>query len=255
MNMLQAVVIGVVQGITEWFPVSSSAHLVFAEKVLGIKTSGVALEVVLHLGTLVAAVLFYRAQWARILLRPFDPGARRALGLLVLATIPAAAAWLLAHDWISERFHDPRLAAYGLVACGLFLAVAGRAGTGSAEIGWGRALLIGIAQAFALPPGISRSGMTVGAGLLAGVKRERAVEFAFMMAVPAILGASLVQLREIGSATEGFGAGPLCIAAAAAFVIGYAAIGILQKAVVAGRISWFGYYCIAAGAAWALWLR
>lgn len=253
MNTLQAVILGVVQGITEWFPVSSSAHLVLAERILGIRAAGVALEVVLHLGTLAAAVVFFRAQWARILLHPADPWARRALGLLVLATIPAAAAGILANGWIEERFHDPRLAAGGLVAGGIFLLVAGRARAGDGEIGWGRAILIGVAQAFALPPGISRSGMTVGAGLLAGVKRERAVEFAFMMAVPAILGATLVKFREIGASAEGFGGGKLVIAAAAAFVSGYAAIGLLRNAVAKGRLAWFGYYCIAVGAAWALW--
>lgn len=255
MTMLQAVVIGVVQGVTEWFPVSSTAHLVFAEEMLGMRASGVALEVALHLGSLVAAVVFFRAAWARILFHPADPDARRALGLLALATVPAAAAGVLAHAWIDKRFHDPRLAAAGLVACGLFLIAAGRARAGSAEIGWGRALLLGVAQAVALPPGISRSGMTVGAGLLAGVDRRRAVEFAFMMAVPAVLGAVLLKAREIGSAAHEYGAGVLCVAVTASFLSGLAAIGALRKVVAAGKLSWFGCYCIAAGAAGALWFH
>lgn len=253
--MLQAVIIGVVQGIAEWFPVSSSAHLVLFERLLGVRASGVALEVVVHLGSLAAAVVFFRAVWARILLHPTDPGSRRTLGLLALATVPAAAAGALAHDWIDGRFHDPRLAAAGLVACGLFLIVAGRARAGSAGVGWGRALLIGVAQALAIPPGISRSGMTVGAGLLAGVDRSRAVEFSFMMAVPVVLGAMILKMREIGSAAHEYGGGVLCVAAAAAFVSGLAAIGALRKAVAAGKLPWFGGYCIAVGAAWALWLK
>ncbi len=253
MTILQAVVIGIVQGVTEWLPVSSSAHLVLAERLLGVHSGGVALELVLHLGTLAAAVIFYRAAWSRILLHPADPRARRDLGMLLVATLPAAAAGVLARGWIEARFHDPRMAAAGLVAGGVFLVAAGRARPADAGIGCGRALLIGCAQALALPPGISRSGMTVGAGLLAGVGRPRAVEFAFMMAVPAMLGAALLHLPEIGSAAEDFGAAALAASAAVSCASGLAAIRILRGAVERGRIAWFGCYCIALGAAWALW--
>lgn len=253
MTTAQAVVIGIVQGVTEWLPVSSSAHLVFVERLIGVRPQGVALEVVLHLGTLVAAVVFFRAAWARILLHPVDPGARRALGLLIVGTLPAAAAGILARDWIEERFHDPRMAALGLVAGGVFLLAAGRARPGNAAIGWGRALLIGCAQALALPPGISRSGMTVGAGLLSGVERRRAVEFAFMLAVPAILGAVIVHLPEMGSAAADLGDRALAVSAAVSCLSGIGAIGFLKSAVERGKIAWFGYYCIALGTAWALW--
>jgi len=254
MTMLQAVVIGVVQGITEWFPVSSKTHLVIAERLLGISASGVALEIVLHLGTLAAAVVFFRAQWARILLHLDDRAARRSLGMLLLAAVPIAVVGLVVHDRISEHMHDPRFAAAGLVACGVFLIIAGMAARGDREVNWGSALLIGAAQVLALLPGISRSGMTVGTGLLGGVKRERAVEFSFMCVVPAVLGATLLKMREIGAAAHDFGAGTLSIAAAAAFVSGLAAIGFVRSTVGKGRLPWFGYYCIAAGLAWALWV-
>ncbi|HOE26336.1 MAG: undecaprenyl-diphosphate phosphatase [Candidatus Aureabacteria bacterium] len=253
MTIPQAVVIGIVQGATEWLPVSSTAHLVLAERLLGVRSEGVALELVLHLGTLAAAVVFYRAAWRRILLHPAEPRARRDLGLLLVATLPAAAVGVLARGWLEARFHDPRMAAAGLVAGGVFLVAAGRARPADAEIGWGRALLIGCAQALALPPGISRSGMTVGAGLLAGVGRRRAVEFAFMMAAPAMLGAALMHLPEIGSAAENFGVAALAASAAVSCASGLVAIRVLNGAVERGGIAWFGCYCIALGVAWALW--
>lgn len=253
MNVIQAVAIGVVQGITEWFPVSSKTHLVVAERLLGVSASGVALEVVLHLGTLAAAVVFFRAEWARILLHPRDRTARRALGLILLAALPIAVVGLCAHHALEARLHDHRWAAAGFVACGAFLIAAGRAAPGEGGVGWGRALLIGAAQVFALLPGVSRSGMSVGCGLLTGVERKRAVEFSFMCVVPAVLGATILKAREIGGAAHDYGTEILILAAATAFVSGLAAIAALRRAVAAGRLCWFGWYCIAAGAAWALW--
>ncbi len=253
MDFFQAVSIGLVQGVTEWFPVSSKTHLVIAERLLGIDASGVALEVVLHLGTLASAVVFFRARWARILLRPGDGAARRALGMLLLATLPVAVAGLAAHHALEARLHDRRWAAAGFLACGAFLVAAGRKAPGGRDVGWGRAFLIGAAQALALLPGVSRSGMSIGTGLLAGVRRERAVEFSFMCVVPAVLGATILKMGEIGGAARDYGAGALCLAAGAAFVSGLAAIGVLRWAVVAGRFSWFGWYCVAIGTAWAIW--
>jgi undecaprenyl-diphosphatase len=247
------VLIGIVQGLTECFPVSSSAHLVFAERILGIPAQGVALEVILHLGTLVAMVIFFREMWARILTRPWEAGPSRCIGTLVVATVPAALVGVLFRGRIEETFHNPQLAAANLVVCGVFLVIAGQRREGKGEITWLRALVIGFAQSVAILPGISRSGATVGTGLLAGMSARGAVAFSFMMAVPAILGASVVEIRGIGSAAGEMGVGVLIAAAAAAFLSGYLAIGLLVRLVSAGRLGWFGYYCCAAGALWLLW--
>jgi len=253
MSFIDALLIGVVQGITECLPISSSAHLVFAEKILGIGTRGVALEVLLHLGTMCAAILFFRRRWGRIILHPFNYESARFLGALILASIPVAVTGYYFHTLISERFHEIYLIAPNLMFCGIFLIVAGRSGAGEGGIGWWRALVVGVAQSIALLPGISRSGMTVGAGLLSGMKREGAVEFAFMLSVPAILGATIFELKDISSAGPGFGGGVLAIATLASFLSGYGAIGVLMGIVRRGKLAWFGCYCLAAGIAITLW--
>ncbi|MDD5557300.1 MAG: undecaprenyl-diphosphate phosphatase [bacterium] len=254
MSWTGAVLIGVVQGVTEFLPVSSSAHLVFAQRLLGIRAPGMALEAVLHAGTLAAALVYFRRQWADLLLRlPFDERIR-GIGLLAAGTVPAAAAGLLLRDRIAARFHDPRLVGACLVAGGGFMIAAGMRRRGAGEVRLRGALAIGAAQAAALLPGVSRSGMTVGAALFGGVRRERAVEFSFMLAVPAILGALVVEGRHIGAAAGEAGAGALAAAAAAAFLSGLPAIALLVRFVREGRLAWFGFYCCAAGAAWLTWI-
>lgn len=254
MSWMQMIAIGVVQGITECLPISSSGHLVLAERLLGFESSGVAIEVFLHLGTLAAIVFFYRRRWADILSRLNRPGSRRALALLLIATLPVAAAGFLFHDLLKDNFHSVRLVCADLIACGFFLLISGIRGEGKKGISRSRALVVGCAQAVALLPGVSRSGMTVGAGLLAGMKREEAFEFSFMLAVPAILGAALAEFHDIGRVACDLGAGPLLAGTAAAFVSGYVAIGVFYRAVVGGKLVYFGYYCIAVGAAGMLWL-
>jgi len=248
MSWPAAVMLGIVQGITECLPVSSSAHLVFAEKILGIKSQGVSVEVFLHLGTMAAAVMFFRGRWAAILSRPLDRGSLRYIGFLFLGTIPAAIAGYLAGEVISESFHKMRLVSFDLLIYGVFLTAAGGWNAGRKEMGWGRALIVGMAQSIALLPGISRSGMTVGSGLLAGLERARAVEFSFMLSVPAILGASVLELRHVAVSGPVYGTGCLAAAGAASFVSGYIAIGLLLRIVERGRLAWFGYYCLALGA-------
>lgn len=253
MSWIDAILIGAVQGVTECLPISSSAHLVIAEKLLGIKASGVAFEVILHCGTLAAAVVFFRTQWLNILSGPCEPSSRRSLGLLVAGTIPVAVVGFLFHDLIAGKFHDMQRISLHLILCGIFLLAAGRKRAGQGEIGWGRAWAVGVAQAAAILPGVSRSGMTVGMGMLSGARCEHAVEFAFMLSVPAVLGASIMELRDFGPAISGFGWGVLVTAAAASFLSGYAAIGVLLTLVRKGRLAWFGWYCVTIGMVAMLW--
>ncbi|MCX6356486.1 MAG: undecaprenyl-diphosphate phosphatase [Candidatus Aureabacteria bacterium] len=252
MSWWSAVLIGVVQGITECLPVSSSAHLAFAERILGIRAEGVGFEVVLHLGTLCATLFFFRTRWVWLLANLRDPAAQRAIGMLMLATLPVVLIGAGVHDRVEAIFHDVRHIALSLILCGLFLLLTGFRKPAKGEVGWGSALGIGVAQAFAILPGISRSGMTVGAGVMAGVKGERAVEFAFLLSIPAVLGATLLELQGIGAAAAGAGWGNLLIAAIAACVSGYAAIGALIRLVSGGRLPWFGCYCIVMGLLWLL---
>jgi len=224
MHLIGAILIGIVQGLTECLPVSSSAHLVAAERILGLEGRGVALEVILHLGTLAAAVIYFRDRWARLLLGPVDSGSRRFIGMLVLGTLPAALVGVVFHDRIADAFHNPRLAAANLLACGIFLVLAGLRRPGEAGMTPLRALVVGVAQSVAILPGISRSGATVGTGLLTGVSPRGAVSFSFMLMVPAVAGATLMELRGIGEAAGAAGAVMLAAAAVSAFASGYLAI-------------------------------
>jgi undecaprenyl-diphosphatase len=253
MAWVDAIVVGVVQGVTECLPVSSSGHLVLVERLLGLNVSGVALEVFLHVGTLGAAVAYFRKSWYRLLFRLPDVTAVRFLGCLVVATVPVGLVGFCFHDALSDIFHSAQLVSASLLVTGIFLFVAGRRREGNSGIGWGRAVVVGLAQAVAVLPGVSRSGMTVGTGLIMGLKRSLAVEFSFMLAVPAILGSTVVELGALGGAIPDWGIAELIIATSASFLSGYLAIGLFFRFVVAGRLAWFGYYCITVGILGFLW--
>ncbi len=253
MSWIDAILIGVVQGVTECLPVSSSGHLILAENLLGLKVSGVALEAFLHLGTLGAAVAFFRERWGRLIINLGRAESIRFLGCLAIGSLPIAFVGFLLRDTVSAIFHNVHLVAANLVFTGIFLLTVGMRREGDCEIGWLRAFFIGLAQAVAILPGISRSGMTVGTGLVTGLKRPLAVEFAFMLAVPAVLGAVIVEIGGVGSAIPEWGIGNLIVAGVAAFLSGYLAIGLLLRFVMAGRFVWFGYYCILAGVLGFIW--
>ncbi len=259
MSLFEAVVLGVVQGLTEFFPVSSSGHLVLGEALLGVDPPGVSFEVVAHLGTLASVLFLYRRRVAELAngLLHRDPGAFRYVGLLALATLPAAVAGLTLSGPIARLFHRPVLAAAALLATGAVVYATRRlvARGVRPEPRWAGALAVGVAQAVALVPGISRSGMTVAAALGVGVERERAAEFSFLMSVPAILGASLLELPGHAGAGPGEGL-PLAVmaaAAAAAFVAGVLAIAVFVRWLRAGRFHRFAYYCWAVGASYILY--
>jgi undecaprenyl-diphosphatase len=196
MDWIQAVVLALVQGLTEILPISSSGHLVLVPHFLGWPDQGLAYDVALHLGTLFAVATYFRREvagmarsWAGSLAgRPLDDSARFAWRLL-LATIPAAMAGLLLGDVIEQHLRSPRVVAATLIGYGVLLGLADRyapARRSEAETTWRDALLIGAAQALALVPGTSRSGITMTAGRLLGLTRTGAARFSFLMSIPVI---------------------------------------------------------------------
>ncbi len=259
MNPLIAVVIlALVQGLTEFLPISSSGHLVLTQALLGVESEGVALEIVLHVGTLLAVVLYYRNDLMELIregLR-FVGGRRdeastkamRMIGLLVLGTIPAAVAGVLLEDRIESAFQDPRFTCGGLLVTGALLLSTLRVPKGQREVNPFRAVVFGLFQMLALFPGISRSGSTITGGLLVGVKPEEAARFSFLLSVPIILGAVAFQLKDV---SEGISSGGLLeygIGLVVSFASGYLAIGTLLRIVRQGRFGWFGVYCLIVGA-------
>lgn len=291
---LQALVLGLVQGATEFLPVSSSAHLVLVPEFLGWQRPGLAFDVALHAGTALAIVLYYRRDlWAMAVavLGRGDPDdcvrERRLVVYLAVASVPVAVAGLLLRGLVEDSFEEPRVAATMLLVTALMLvlgerwrarrvAAAGRsprteadpegaepdapleaaddptdpAGRGIAAMRLRDAIVVGIGQALALVPGLSRSGTTITAGMVAGLTRPAATRFAFLLALPAIVGATIVSVPDLTGA-EGVGAVELTVGIAAAFVSGYAAIAALVRLVArAGLAVFAGYLVIAAVLSW-----
>lgn len=240
MSILQALILGFVQGLTEFLPVSSSAHLVLVPWWLGWKSPGLAFDTVLHLGTLAAVVVYFWRDWWELLvaflarLRGRKDEARlRLLAALIVATIPAALLGYLLSDFFEAMFDSPAAVAVFLLITGLLLILAEtwkRGGLPLTNIRLSDALVIGITQAIAILPGISRSGSTIAAGLLRGLDRPAAARFSFLMSAPIIFGAGVSQLKDL--ADVGFGAtgsAPLLVGVVAAAITGFLAIRYLLR--------------------------
>lgn len=255
MALMHLILLAVVQGLTEFLPVSSSGHLVLVEHWLGAFTGDVFLNVVLHGGTLLAVLVVYARDIRRLL--TFDALAVQYIVALVVGTLPAVAVGLLFQDAIEGLFSNPRAAAVALIVTGLFL-FSTRTRSGGERgraIGseWhpvspplGKALLIGCAQALAIMPGISRSGATIAASLWLGVGRAEAARFSFLLAVPAIAGALVLQVFDGIPATEATPVG-LALGALAAFVVGLLAIRLTALMVVQRHFWKFSFYCLPLG--------
>ena len=245
-TILQALVMGIVQGLTEFLPVSSSGHLVIVPFLFGWNDAfltSLAFSVMLHMGTLVALLVYFRDDWARLIPAGFaavrdrsfrsDPD-RRLAGLLVAATVPGALAGLLFNDVIENQFRQVGLVALMLVVGGVILFAADRVGRRSraiADITFPVAVGVGAAQAIALIPGISRSGISISAGRLAGLDREAAARFAFLMATPITAGAGIFELRKLltGEAGVQVELAPLLVGTVAALLSGLAAIHFMLR--------------------------
>lgn len=245
-EIVQAIVIGIVQGLTEFLPVSSSAHLIVLPRILGWDDALInspEFVVMLHMGTLVALLAYFwrdvidllRAAWAAVRERSLAGDPRRKLAVvLLLSVIPAALIGLLLEDWIDSFFRDSILIVPVILAVGAgILWLAERLGTRQRDLDraeYADGVVIGLAQALALFPGISRSGVTLAAGLFRGLEREAAARFAFLMGIPIIAGAGLWKVRSI--ATGGAGDVDLTVLAAgviAAAVSGFLAISLLLR--------------------------
>lgn len=253
-------ILGLVQGLTEFLPVSSSGHLVLTQRLLGLKEPLVGFDIILHLATLFAATIALRRELARILgyllsligIRWVSMRSdqiregQRLFWALVIGTIPAAVVGLLFKERIEKLFEDPIFVGYALIFTGAVLLSTRLAPKGTSTVGVAPALAIGLAQAVALVPGISRSGLTVASGLWMGLKREQVVRFSFLLSLPAILGAFILEARH-GLDLAGIPVVTLLVAFLAALVSGYVAMLLLLRVVISGRLSLFGLYCVAAG--------
>lgn len=259
MDLLYLLLLAVVQGITEFLPVSSSAHLVLTPLLTGVADQGLGIDIALHLGTLVAVMLYFRRDTAQLFsggLQLLRPGARseaRTLALLVLvATLPVMVAGLLFNDLVAQHARSLPLIATTTIVFGLLLGYADRravAADSAVTITLQMALIIGLFQMLALIPGVSRSGITVTAALLVGLSRPEAARFALLLAIPTILAAGALGAVQIARGSAGFET-PLLhalIAAVFAFVVAYAVIAWLMRFVREASFMPFVWYRLALG--------
>lgn len=253
MSAFQALVLGVVQGLGEFLPISSSGHLIVVPWLLGWPAHGLAFDVALHLGTLAAVLFAFREDWWRLaragfagLLRgrPFAGPDGRLLGLIALASVPGAVVGKLLEDWAETTFRSPALVACTMALLGVVLLFADRrAARGEVDlagIGLRDALIIGSAQALAIVPGVSRSGATISAGLFLGYRREAAARFSFLLATPITAGAALLKVPQL--VRSGVDPGPLALGMLAAGLVGLLAIRVLLAYVRTRDYRPFVYY-------------
>jgi undecaprenyl-diphosphatase len=268
MNTTEAILLGIIQGLTEFLPVSSSGHLVLFQQLFGLKEAELFFDVCVHLGTLVAVIVVFHREIQHIiaaLLRlvsvarqngkvlqqiESDPDLKMAL-LIVIGSIPTAGLGLMFHSIADTLFSSSFFTGLMLMVTGLILWLTRRAkpsnkGTGIEGFSGKKAFIIGIVQGLAIIPGISRSGSTISIGLLLGIDRETAARYSFLLSIPAIVGAGALSLKDGLSQTD-----PVIrlslLGAAAAAIVGYGALKVLLSIVKKGHLYVFAPYCWLAG--------
>ncbi len=270
-SVLAGVLLGLLQGLTEFLPISSSGHLVLAQSIFQVPQTGIVLEVVLHAGTLLAVLCSFRKDLWTILVdswailarrgRPAEetqgaatagnaavwPEGFRTLLLLVAATLPVVVVGLLWKDTIEGLFESPRLAAVALMVTGVLLLSTRWIPRGGRPVSWASAVTMGCMQVLSLMPGISRSGATITGGLFVRGAPEKVARFSFLMSIPAIAGSLVLELPALRDLLQSGQVLPYAAGFVAAFLSGLAAIEILLRIVARGRFFVFGAYCLVAG--------
>lgn len=267
MSIIEAILLGILQGATEFLPISSSGHLVLFPAIFGMTQPSLALIAVAHLGTLLAVLVYFRHDiWSIIKAviggikqrDPFGDTNARLGWYIALGTIPAATIGLLLEDYFEKVFSNPTAAAFFLLVTAFLLVAAERMFTGAkllAEMSWWDALIIGLFQTLALLPGISRSGSTITAGIWRGLNRTSAARYSFLLGVPAILGAGILALSDVFGSGNMSSQWPSFLAAfVAAAVTGYACIYFLLAWLRRHSLYIFAVYCALLGGGYLLWI-
>jgi undecaprenyl-diphosphatase len=255
MSFIEAIILGAVQGITEFLPVSSSGHLVLLQKIFGISEPALLFDTMVHVGTLGAVFVVLRRDFLAILRRIVQP----MTAFLVLATIPAVIAALILKDHIETAFSSGVSLGFAFLFTALalitaeFLSRKGTSGSIKAEtrtvMTWVDALIIGFCQAVAIVPGVSRSGLTLSGGLSRRLDRNLTARFSFLLSIPAILGALVLQLKDLagGTSAGGIGPGPLAAGTLTAALVGFFAVKFMLKIIKEHSLRGFAVYVTALG--------
>jgi undecaprenyl-diphosphatase len=253
MDYLIISILALIQGITEFMPVSSSGHLVLAQRWLHWNIDNVLLDAVLHLGTAAAICVIYRKDIRALVGDALSKdGARRkpslkTIGLIFLAAIPAGLAGVVFKGFFEKMFLNARAAGALFFVTAAFLFASGLRKKPAVALNRPKALVIGLVQALAILPGISRSGTTISTALLLGMDRKEAGRFSFLLGLPIIVGAALLELKDVSGAS--ISPGLLAVAFGLSTAVGIIALKLLLRIIEQGRLHYFGYYLVALGLA------
>ncbi len=262
MTWWEAALLGLLQGLTEFLPISSSGHLVLGQYVLGLEGgSDVTFEVFVHFGTVLSILTVYRREigkmtWSTIesMKSPFAIGKRfreddsfRVAMLILLTLIPTGTAYVLFKDFFEGAFGNPKLVSGMLLVTGVLLLLTLLRKNPRGEMSALKALVVGFAQACAMIPGISRSGATICTALYQNVEPEKAANFSFLMLLPVVIGATLIKTTDLAASPTDADWTPVLVGTVMAYVSGVAAIKILLDVIRRGRLQYFAYYCFAIG--------
>jgi undecaprenyl-diphosphatase len=248
MDLIQTIILGLIQGLTEWLPISSTGHLRLTEHFLDLKVP-ILFDVLLHAGTLIVTLLFFHKDIRNILValgkRDFKTENGKLIPLIIVGTIPTALIGLIFGNAIEALFSNLLPIAGAFVICGVVLYSSKIGNEKKESIGYLEALVIGTAQGIAIIPGISRSGLTIAVALLLGTKREKAFKFSFLLSVPAIIGALGLTLYEQHAALvlAGVGWTEILVGVAVSMVVGYFALNLLRKIIAHKKFYFFAFYC------------
>ena len=255
LELLKAIILGGIQGLTEFLPVSSSGHLVIGSELLNFQEQGVVFDVCLHLGTLLSVFIVFRKELLAMIKAPFqyfsgnvDEDVKRFFFwdiYVILATLPAVFVGLFFKDYVDSFFGSTLIAYCMLIVTGTIMIIAQYVPERRESLNWWKSILVGCAQALAIMPGLSRSGSTIFAGMLLGIPRETIARFSFIMSIPAILGAAVLQLGDFfQNPPTSDTAMSLIAGMAMSATAGYFAIKLLLDVIRRNRLQWFGYYCL-----------
>ena len=247
MTLLDAILLGIIQGLTEFLPISSSGHLVLGQRILDVKIPGNGFEIITHLGTLLSVLCVFRKEILSLILNITDKETRKYIFYLILGTIPAIIIGFGAKSYISTLFDSVQAVSIALMFTGLILLLSQKVKSNSLPIDRKKALLIGITQAIAIIPGISRSGITICTGLALGISGKNSAKFSFLLAIPAISGAGILMALDSQSDITIIPFTSLIVAFLSSFFVGYVCLKWLLSLLESGKLYFFGYYCFVVG--------
>jgi len=250
MDIFQSIFLGIIQGITEFLPVSSSGHLVVFQKIFGFVEPPIFFDTLIHFATLIAVVFYLRKELLALLKSIKEKESQKIIGLIVLGTIPVVIVGFLIKDEISHIFNSFNLLGFSFLITSLILFSTmffKNCVKDIKNLNWLDSLFIGVFQALAILPGISRSGSTISATLFRGAKREDAFRFSFLLAIPAITGAMVLQIIQIDQSFINNGFFANLAGFLSAMVFGLISLKILEKITVKGKLHYFAVYCLVLG--------